>query len=112
MATNKKNQMSIINEGDIKKALEAFKSAYKKNKKQYEELECKFEDVAKLAESFSGKGTFLATTAILSVLIAMPPRAFIAFMSTAKSVSKIKFFEAMKEVLKGKAKGADNDIDN
>lgn len=29
--------MSIINEESIKKALEAFKSSYKENKKQYEE---------------------------------------------------------------------------
>lgn len=112
MATNKKNQMSIINEEDIKKALEAFKSAYKKNKEKYEERECKFEDVESLAESFSGKSAILATTVILSVLLAMPPREFMAFMETSKSVSKIKLFEAMKEVLKGKAKGADNDIDN
>ena len=33
-------------------------------------------------------------------------------MSTVKSVSKIKLFEAMKEVLKGNAKGTDSDINN
>ena len=112
MATNKKNQVSIIKEEDIKRALKAFKLAYKENKEKYEEQECKIEDVESLAESFSGKSALLATTAILSVLLAMPPEEFIAFMSTAKSVSKVKLFEAMKEVLKGKAKGADNDIDN
>ena len=36
MATNK-NQMSIISEEGIKKALEAFKSSYKKNKEKYVE---------------------------------------------------------------------------
>lgn len=112
METNKKNQMPIINGEDIKKALKAFEAAYRENKEKYEERKCKFKDVVSLAESFSGKSTLLATTVILSVLLAMPPREFIAFMDTSKSVSKVKLFEAMKEVLKGKAKGADNDIDN
>ena len=112
MATNKENQMSIISEKDIKKAIEAFKSAYKENKKQYEEENVKIEDVVNLTKGFSGKSATLATTVILSVLLAMPPREFMAFMETSKSVYKIKLFEAMKEVLKGKAKGADNDIDN
>lgn len=104
--------MSIINEEDIKKALEAFKSAYKEEKKQYEEENVKIEDVVNLTKGFSGKSAVLATTAIPSVLLAMPPREFMVFMDTSKSVSKVKLFEAMKEVLKGKAKGADNDIDN
>lgn len=112
MATNKKNQMSIINEEDIKKALEAFKSAYKKNKKQYEEENVKIEDVVNLTKGFSGKSALLATTVILSVLLAMPSKEFMAFMLTAKSVSKIKFFEAMKKVLKENAKGADSNINN
>ena len=112
MATNKKNQVSIIKEEDIKKALEAFKLAYKENKEKYEEKNVKIEDVESLTESFSGKSAILATTAILSVLLAMPPREFMVFMDTSKSVSRIKLFEAMKEVLKGKAKGADNNIDN
>ena len=112
MATNK-NQMSIINEEDIKKALEAFKSAYKENKKQYEEENIKIEDVVNLTKGFSGKSALLATTLILSIMIAMPPRAFMALMDTAKSISKAKFIEAMKEILKEKVKkGADNDIDN
>lgn len=43
----------------------------------------------------------------------MPPRAFMALMDTARSVSKAKFLEAMKEILEEKVKkGADNDIDN
>lgn len=112
MATNKKNQMTIINGENIKKELKAFEAAYKENKEKYEELGCKFEDVVSLVESFSGKSAALATTAILSVLLAMPPREFMAFMETSKSVSKIKLFEAMKEVLKGNAKGTDSDINN
>ena len=112
MATNKKNQVTIINGENIKKALKSFEAAYKKNKEKYEERECKFEDVESLAESFSGKSAILATTVILSVLLAMPPREFMVFMETSKSVSKIKLFEAMKEVLKEKANGTDNDIDN
>ena len=113
MATNKKNQMSIINEEDIKKALEAFKSAYKENKKQYEEKNVKIEDVVNLTESFSGKNALLATTVIISVMIAMPPKEFMALMDTAKSISKAKFLEAIKEILKEKVKkGADNDIYN
>ena len=113
MATNKKNQMSIINEEGIKKALKAFKSSYKENKKQYEEENVKIEDVVNLTESFSGKSALLASTVIISVMIAIPPRAFIALMDTAKSISKAKFLEAMKEILEEKVKkGADNDIDN
>ena len=113
MATNKKNQMSIINEEGIKKALEAFKSSYKENKKQYEEENVKIEDVVNLTESFSGKSAVLASTVIISIMIAMPPRAFMALMDTARSVSKAKFLEAMKEILKEKMKkGADNNIDN
>ena len=43
----------------------------------------------------------------------MPPREFMALMETAKSVSKAKFLEAMKEILEEKVKrGADNNIDN
>ena len=112
MATNK-NQMSIINEEDIKKALEAFKSSYKENKKQYEEENVKIEDVVNLTKGFSGKGTALATMVIVSVMIAMPLREFMTLMDTAKSVSKAKFLEAMKEILEGKVKkGADNNIYN
>ena len=112
MATNK-NQMSIINEENIKEALEAFKSSYKENKKQYEEENVKIEDVVNLTKSFSGKSAALASTVIVSIMIAMPPRVFMALMDTAKSISKAKFIEAMKEVLKEKMKkGADNDIDN
>ena len=113
MATNKKTQMSIINEEDIKKALEAFKSSYKENKKQYEEENVKIEDVVNLTKDFSGKGTALATIVIVSVMIAMPPKGFIALMDTAKSISKAKFLEAMKEILEEKVKkGADNNIYN
>ena len=113
MATNKKTQMSIINEEDIKKALEAFKSSYKENKKQYEEENVKIEDVVNLTKGFSGKSAILATTVIISVMIAMPPKEFMALMDTAKSISKAKFLEVIKEILKEKVKkGADNDIYN
>lgn len=112
MATNK-NQMSIINEEDIKKALEVFKSSYKENKKQYEEKNIKVEDVVTLTEGFSGKSAPLVTIVIVSVMIAMPPREFMALMDTAKSISKAKFFEAMKEIFEEKVKkGADNNIYN
>lgn len=113
MATNKKNQISIINGEGIKRALEAFKSSYKEHKKQYEEENVKIEDVVNLTKSFSGKSAALASIVIISIMIAMPPRAFMALMDTAKSISKAKFIEGMKEVLKEKVKkGADNDIDN
>ena len=92
--------MSIINEEDIKKALEAFKSSYKENKKQYEEENVKIEDVVNLTKGFSGKSALLATTVIISVMIAIPPKEFMALMDTAKSISKAKFLEAVKEILK------------
>lgn len=113
MATNKKTQMSIINEEDIKKALKAFKSAYKENKKQYEEENVKIEDVVNLTKGFSGKSVAPASTVIVSIMIAMPPRVFMALMDTARSISKAKFLEAIKEILGEKMKkGADNDIYN
>ena len=111
MATNK-NQMSIISEEGIKEALEAFKSAYKKNKEKYEEENVKVEDVVSLTESFSGKNAFLVTTVIISVMIAMPPREFLALMETAKSITKAKLFEALKGILKKGVEDADNDINN
>ncbi len=112
MTTNKESKMSIINGENIKKSLEAFKSAYKKSKKEYVEENIKVEDVVSLTEGFSGKNTLLATTVIISVMLAMPPKEFMALMDTAKSISKVKLLEAMKELLKEKTKGADNDIDN
>lgn len=112
MATNK-NQISIINEDDIEKALIAFKSAYKENKKQYEEENVKIEDVVNLSKGFSGKSAILATTVIIALMIAMPPKEFMALMNTARSISKTKLLEAIKEILEEKVKkGADNDIDN
>ena len=112
MATNKKDQVSIIEEKSIKNALEAFKSVYKEHEEKYAEGNVKIEDVVNLTKEFSGKSTLLATNVILAVMIAMPPMEFMALMKTAKSVSEVKFLEAIKEVLKEKVKGADNDIDN
>ena len=111
MATNKENQMSIINDEDIKKALEAFKSAYKENKKQYEEENIKIEDVVNLTKGFSGKSALFATTVILSIMIAMSPKEFIALMDITKSIYRVKLLEAMKEII-DEAKDADNDIAN
>ena len=99
MATSK-NQMSIISKEGIKKALEAFKSAYKENKEKYEEENVKVEDVVNLTENFSGKNALLATTVIISVMVAMPPREFLALMETAKSITKSKLLEALKGTLK------------
>lgn len=113
MVTNK-NQISIISEEGIKKALEAFKSVYKGNKKQYEEENIKIEDVVNLTKGFSGKSALLATTVIISVIIAMPIKEFMAFMDTAKLISSVRLLEDIKEILKKEMvnKGADNDIDN
>ena len=107
MAANK-NQMSIINEEDIKKALEAFKSAYKEEKEKYEEENVKVEDVVNLTENFSGKSTLLVLTVIISVMIAMPPREFMALMETAKSITKAKLLEALKGILKENMKDIEN----
>ena len=112
MATNK-NQVPIINEESIEKALKCFKSAYKEKKEHYEEENIKIEDVVSLTRNFSGKSAEFAATIILTIMIAMPPKEFIALMDTAKSISKAKFLEAIKEILKEKVKkGADNDIYN
>ena len=111
MATNKKNQISIINEEDIKKALETFKLVYKEKKKQFEEENVKIEDVVNLTKGFSGKSALFAMTVILSIMIAMSPKEFMALMETIKSVYRAKLLEVMKEVIDG-AKDADNDIAN
>ena len=111
MATNK-NQMSIINEDDIKKALEEFKSDYKENKEKYIERNVKVEDVVSLTESFSGKDAFLATTVIILVMAAIPPREFLALMKAAKVITKVKLFEVLKGVLKKDIEDICNDINN
>lgn len=112
MATNKKDQVSIIKEESINNALETFKLSYKENEEEYAKGNLKIEDVVNLTKGFSGKSTILASTVILSVMIAMPPMEFMALMETAKSVSKVKFLEAIKESLfKKEVKDADNDID-
>ncbi len=95
MATNK-NQMFIISEEGIKKTVETFKSAYKKNKEKYVEENVKVEDVVSLTESFSGKNALLATTVIISVMTAIPPREFLALMETAKAITKVKLIEALR----------------
>ena len=94
--------MSIISEEDIKKALKEFKLSYRDNIEKYEKENIKVEDVVTLSEGFSGKSALLATTVILSVMLAMPPREFIAFMETMKSLSRIKLLESMREIFKEK----------
>lgn len=113
MTTNK-NQMPIISEEGIKKALEAFKSAYKKSEEKYVKENIKVEDVVNLTEGFSGKSALLATTVIISVILAMSIKEFMAFMDTAESISRVRLLEDIKESLKKEMmkKGADNDIDN
>lgn len=102
MTTNKENQMSIISEENIKKALKEFKLSYRDNIEKYEKENVKVEDVVTLSEGFSGKSTILATIVILSVMIAMPPREFIALMETMKSLSRVKLLESMREIFKEK----------
>ena len=111
MTTNKENQMSIISEESIQKALKEFKSAYKENKKPYEEENIKIEDVVNLTKGFSGKSALFATTVILSIMIAMSPKEFMALMEITKSVYRVKLLEAMEEGI-DEAKDADNDIAN
>lgn len=102
MAINKKNQISIIKDEEIKKAIDGFKAAYKEDKESYIEEGVKSEDVENLVKAFSNKSALLATTVIISVMIALPTREFIALMETAKSVTRRKALEAMKEALEDK----------
>ena len=102
MTTNKENQVSIISEENIKKALKGFKLSYRDNIEKYEKENVKVEDVVTLSEGFSGKSTLLATTVILSVMLAMPPKEFITLMETMKSLSRIKLLESMREIFKEK----------
>lgn len=102
MTTNKENQISTISEKSIKKALESFKSAYKENKKQYEEGNVNIEDVVNLTKGFSGKSTLLASTVIISVMLAIPLKEFIALMETTHSIYMAKLLEPMREIFKEK----------
>lgn len=111
MATNK-NQMSIISEEGIKEALEAFKSSYKENKEKYEKENVKIEDVINLTKGFSGKSALLVTTVIIAVMVAMPPREFLAFMEIVKSITKVKLFEALKGILKENIEDIENANNN
>lgn len=95
MAIDKENQMSIINEKDIKRVLEAFKVAYKEKEEKYKEENIKIEDVTSLIESFSGKSINLVTIVISSIMLVIPSKDFIVLMEMAKSVAKIKFIESI-----------------
>lgn len=79
MATNKKNHISIIKDEEINKALKGFKTAYKENKKSYEKENTKPEDVENLVKAFPNKSAVLTTTVIIFVMIAMPPKEFMAY---------------------------------
>lgn len=109
MVIDNENQMSIINEKDIKRVLEAFKVACKENKEKYEERNIKIEDVASLIESFSGKSTDLVTIVISSIMLVIPSKDFITLMEMAKSVAKIKFFES---IMKKNSEEENNNIIN
>ena len=113
MTTNKENQMSIISEENLEETLKEFKLAYRENIEKYGEKNIKVEDVVTLSKNFSGKSAFLASTVILSVMIAMPLKEFIALMKTINSLSRIKILESMGEIFKEKMyKDIDNYIDN
>ena len=83
-----------------------------KRTRKYEKENVKVEDVVNLTENFSGKDAFLATTVIISVMIAMPLKEFLALMDTAKSITKAKLLEDLKGILKKGVEDADNDINN
>lgn len=100
--TTKKHQISIVKGEEIKKAIDGFKAAYKENKEPYIKEGVKSEDVESLVKAFSNKSAVLATTVIISIMIALPPREFLALMETAKSVAKRKLLETMKELFEGK----------
>lgn len=94
MAADKENQMSIINDEDIKRVLRAFKLSYKGKREKYEEENIKIEDATSLIESFSGKSINLVMMVISSIMLIIPLKDFITLMEMAKSVSKIKFIES------------------
>lgn len=104
--TNKKHQISIVKDEEIKKAIDGFKAAYKENEEPYIKEGVKSEDVESLVKAFSNKSALLATTVILSIIIALPPKEFMALMKTAKSIARRKLLEVMKEVFEDKVKGA------
>lgn len=105
--------MSTISEENIKKALKVFKSSYRNNMEKYEEENVKVEDVVTLSEEFSGKSVLLATTVIISVMLALPPREFMALMEIMKLMYKAKSLEVVQGILEEEMKeGTDNNINN
>ena len=110
MEIDKENQMSTINDEDIKKVLRAVKLAYKKKGEKYEEENIKIEDVTSLVESFSGKSINLVMVVIYSIMLVIPSRNFITLMDMAKSIAKIKFIESI--IKKNSEEGIKKDINN
>lgn len=108
MATNKKNEFSVINNEKLDIALRAFISTFKEHEKEYLKMGVNVEEVKSLIERFRGKAALTAMSTTIAVVAALPVREFLAFEETFKAIQRVKMAEALME---GAANGTDNDID-
>lgn len=108
MATNKKNEFSVINNEKLNIALRAFVETFKEHEEEYLERDVNVEEVKSLTKSFEGKAALTAMSTVIAVVAALPVREFLAFKETFKAIQRVKMLEALMEEA---ANGTDNDID-
>ena len=96
---NKQNQISILRDKEINKALDAFKASYESNKKKFDEINVKPKDVKNIIKAFSNKSVIFASTVIVALMIATPIMEFTAIMQTLQSMYKLKFFEETRKLI-------------
>lgn len=109
MATNKKNEFSVINNKKLNIALRAFVETFKEHEEEYLERGVNVEEVKSLTKSFEGKAALTAMSTTIAVVAALPVKEFLAFCETFKSIQRVKMLEAFMEE---ETNGADNDINN
>lgn len=108
MATNKKNEFSVINNEKLNIALRAFVETFKEHEEEYSERDVNVEEVKSLTKSFEGKAALTAMSTVIAVVTALPVREFLAFKEIFKAIQRVKMLEALMEEA---ANGTDNDID-
>lgn len=109
MATNKNNEFPIIDDKKLHIAFKAFVTSFKENEEGFLGQGVTVEEVKFLTKSFEGKAALTALSTVLSGIIALPIKEFMAFSKTFKAVQKVELLEAFMEEVK--PNGADNDID-
>lgn len=109
MATNKKNEFSVINNEKLNIALRAFVETFEKHEEEYLGRGVTVGEVKSLIKSFEGKAALTAMSTVIAVVAAFPVNTFLAFNETFKSIQRVKMLEALMEK---ETNGADNNINN